>query len=232
VLNALRLLSRKGPVQVLSAAAIAIGEIGEEQDAGALIRMAERFHWPVPASVSYSLARLARRGEIRKRSWQRKLCSLARSREPYVRANVAVALAALGAGPCEHGPDPLRWLDTDHAAAVRASAARWIRAAAGDIPEQKARRALGACAESDPEPAVARACREAAWPALDAEVDVHAYEADGQTLLGFKLVALRLADGTVFVGYTDLNGHLRIRNAPRGAFELEYPGMTPLEPME
>lgn len=234
VLGSLRRMTRKGSVQVLSAAAISIGEIGNERDVDELLRMAERFRWPVPASVSYALARLARRGQIERRSLAGKLCRLARSREPYVRANLAVAMASLGTGACDQGPDPLRWLDLDHASSVRASAARWVRAAAtaGRIPLEKAERALGKCARSDPEPAVARACRRGAWPALDARVDVYAYETDGESLLRFKLVALRLSDGSVFVGYTDLNGHLRIGNAPAGGFELEYPGLTPLEPME
>ena len=234
VLGSLRRMTRKGPVQVLSAAAISIGEIGNERDVDGLLRMAERFRWPVPASASYALARLARRGELVKRSIARKLCRLARSREPYVRANLAVTMASLGAGACDQGPDPLRWLDLEHASAVRASAARWVRAAAvaRRIPLDKAERALRKCADSDPEPAVARACRQRAWPPLDAGVDVYTYKTDGESLLRFKLVALRLSDQSVLVGYTDLNGHLRIGNAPAGGFKLEYPGLTPLEPME
>ena len=76
-----------------------------------------------------------------------------------------------------------------------------------------------------------RACGEPVPPALDSQVDLYAYGTDGETLLRFKLVALRLADGTVFVGYTDINGHLRIANAPRGAVELLDPGSLPLEPL-
>ena len=234
VLGSLRRIARKGPVQVLSAAAISIGETGNQSDVDGLLRMAERFRWPVPASASFALARLARRGELQKLSTARKLCQLARSREPYVRANLAVAMASLGAAACEQGPDPLRWLDLDHAAAVRASAAHWVHASAtaGRIAPEQASRVLGNCARRDPEPAVARVCRHGAPPALDSKVDVYAYQTDGETLLRFKLVALRLSDGSVFVGYTDLNGHLRLRNAPAGGFELEYPGLTPLEPME
>jgi len=61
---------------------------------------------------------------------------------------------------------------------------------------------------------------------LDSEIDLYAFAADGQKVLKNKLIALRLADGTVYIGYTDVNGHIRIRNAPRGGFQLEDPGLT------
>jgi hypothetical protein len=68
-------------------------------------------------------------------------------------------------------------------------------------------------------------------PATPSEpTDVFAYAPDGVTLLRDRLVALRLPDGTTFLGYTDRNGQVRLKGAPRGPFQLEDPALTPLEP--
>ncbi|MFI5307822.1 MAG: hypothetical protein ACHQ53_10740, partial [Polyangiales bacterium] len=62
--------------------------------------------------------------------------------------------------------------------------------------------------------------------------DVYAYASDGVTLLRNALVGLRLADGSAFIGYSDRNGHLRLRAAPQGDFRLEDPSLFALEPAE
>jgi hypothetical protein len=60
--------------------------------------------------------------------------------------------------------------------------------------------------------------------------DIYAYARDGVTLLREAPVALKLEDGAVYLGYTDRNGHLRLPSAPRGAVQIEDPGLVPLEP--
>jgi HEAT repeat protein len=216
-----------------AAAAIALAEIGDERDLAALVKASKRQHWPVPGAAAFSLARMAQRGALRPHAAARALCDLGRSREPYVRANVAAALAALAARPCEEdGPDPLRWLAPEHTPIVRAAAARWTHAAlaAGKLDAAAAQSALARCSATDVEPAVRALCTvPAAVAAVREPADVYAYAPDGTTLLRNRLVALRLADGAVFLGYTDLNGHVRLPRAPRGELRLEQPELMPLE---
>jgi hypothetical protein len=77
---------------------------------------------------------------------------------------------------------------------------------------------------------VAGACLFPQMPGDDQPVDLSARTPDGKTPSAFQLVALRLADGSVFIGYTDLNGQIPIHWAPPGARLLEDPAVTPLEP--
>jgi hypothetical protein len=186
----------------------------------------------VPGAVAYTLARLSQRGALRPHAAARELCQLGRSREPYMRANVAAAMAAFASRPCdEGGPDPLRWLEPEHAPVVRAAAARWAHAAAaaGRLDAAAAADALERCATLDVESSVREACAAPGLPAEAEPTDVYAYATDGVSLLRDRLVALRLADGTVFLGHTDQNGHVRLAHAPRGPIRLEEPGLTPLE---
>jgi hypothetical protein len=62
--------------------------------------------------------------------------------------------------------------------------------------------------------------------------DVYAYAADGVTLLRGRLTALRLTDGTAYLGYADANGHLRLPSAPKGPIRLEDPTQAPLDPVD
>jgi hypothetical protein len=89
---------------------------------------------------------------------------------------------------------------------------------------------LAACSREDNDPSVARACEAPGLPPLDDHADIYAFSADGQTLLRSRPVALLLSDGSVFVGYSDVNGHIRIHRAPSGDLRLEDPGLIPLEP--
>ncbi len=228
----LRYLLDHGSVHEAVAAAAALGETGDQRDVRALIRSTKRLHWPVPGAAAYALARMAQRGVLKPHLSARELCALGRSREPYVRANVAAALAALGAGACDHGPDPLSWLEPEHAPIVRAAAARWAytAAAAGHLDGAKVSFALEACAATDLEPSVRAACAEPPRSARREPTEVYAYGGGGVRLLRETLVALRLADATVFLGYTDANAHLRLPAAPQGELRLEDPGLVPLEP--
>jgi HEAT repeat protein len=231
--GALRHLLRGGTVREAAAAALALAELGDERDVAALVKTARRRHWPVPGAAAYALARFAQRGTLRPHAAARDLCAFGRSREPYVRANVAAAMAALGARPCEEdGPDPLQWLEPEHAPVVRAAAARWAHAAAvaGRLDATAAHEALERCAAFDPESSVREVCAAPELPTGTEPTDVYAYAPDGVALLRDRLVALRLADGTVYLGYSDRNGHVRLERAPRGPLRLEDAALTPLEP--
>jgi hypothetical protein len=215
-----------------TAAATALGELGSGRDAARLVRAAEKSgRWPMPASALYGVVRLARRGVLEKAELQQALCRAGVSKDPYLRANLAVAMAYLGAGACADGPDPLEWLGPRHTSVVRAAAARWAywAAASGELPSEKVQKALLTCYVSDPEPLVAAACLLPQLPRDNQTINVTAYAADRQTPLRFRAVALRQADGSVFLGYTDLNGQLPVRSAPQGALLLEDPFVMPLE---
>jgi HEAT repeat protein len=231
VKNVLRHLIRTARAQVLVAAAASIGESADRRDIDQLIALNKRAHWPVQAAAAYSIARYVRRSGLRRHSLQRKLCSMGRSTDPYLRANVAAAMAAMRASPCpDSGPNPVRWLGREHPEVVRSSAARWAYAAAqaNKLPKNEVNRLLYECSRSEPDPFVAQACQTPELPALDSEIDRYAHTADGRKILKNKLVGLQLADGTVYIGYTDINGHVRIRNAPRGDFQLVDPGLIPI----
>jgi HEAT repeat protein len=229
----LRFLLRSGHRRQLPAAILALGEVGDGNDVPKLLHLALRHPWPVPAATSYALARMARRGAVRGAAIQDQLCKLGASREPYVRANVAAGLAALGARPCpDDGPDPLKWLGSEHAPAVRVAAARWAHAALARerIDATRARSALTRCASGDQEPSVARACREPEPPPNQPAAQFVAHGRDGQGLLRDTLVAVRLADGLVFLAHTDANGELHLPASVRGDVLLEDPATQPLEP--
>ncbi|MEM9192492.1 MAG: HEAT repeat domain-containing protein [Myxococcota bacterium] len=221
------------PRAVRAALVMAIAETGGEADIAFLLDAAEAEPWPTNAAAAFGLQRLAAREVLTLTDDRRsRLCSLAARRQPFLRANIASALAALGAPPCDGGVRPERWLSTRHNTAVRSAAIRWLHAAAeaGRISRDDVNRTLAECAERDLSPEVARICREPAPPPRDDVADVYAYSADGRTLLADRWVALRFADGSVWVAKTDVNGHLRLQRAPRGPLILDDPSSIPLEP--
>ncbi|MBN1652986.1 MAG: HEAT repeat domain-containing protein [Deltaproteobacteria bacterium] len=224
VKNVLRQLIRSSKGPILVAATVSLGEQAEARDTDRFIELSKRAYWPARAAALYALARSLRRSPLQKGSIQRKLCSIDSLTDPYERANFAAAMAAIGAPPCpDNGPNPLAWLGRGQSQVVRASAARWAYAAAeaGRLPNDEVGRALWECSQSEPDPVLAQACRFPRLPELDGEIEITAYSLDRVRILRNKLVAVRLADATVYIGYTDANGHLRIRNAPRGDFQLE-----------
>ena len=227
-LAALREALASRELSLVTSAATALGQHGAREDAARLLDIARTRAWPASAAAAYGLARLARRGLLEPTLHPR-LCELARSRDAFVRANVSTAMAALSAPPCESGA-PLAWLGPRHAGSVRAAAARWLAAAsaAGHVEPARARRELEACIESDPE--TGPVCEDPAMPPLDDVADVYAYSADGRRIRSDDLLALRLSDGSVWVGRTDVLGHVRIEGAPRGPLLLDDPVSTPLEP--
>ena len=218
--------------ELVAAAAAAYGEGARPGDAAALFGVARAGRFPATAAAAFGLARMARRGGLEGDGAVSGLCELASSRDPFVRANAATGLAAVGAPPCPDGADPRDWLEPRHAAAVRAAAYRWIYAAGnrGGIESRAANEALEGCAASDLSTEVTAVCEEPSFPPLDDDAEVYAYSADGERLLVDHLVGLRLADGSVLIARTDANGHLRLGAAPRGALVLDDPTSTPLEP--
>ena len=229
--RALRDAMRVRSVSLTTQAASVLGEHGGPEEAALLLERGPHLPWPASAAAAFALARMARRGVL-DQSATEGLCAMGTSHDPFVRANVAVALAALAAPPCAGGPDPLGWLEPRHAAVVRAAAARWARAAAdaGHLSPGPVQEALLECAADTLAPDVAAVCARPHLPPLDADADVFAYGPDGEHVLGSRLVALRLSDGSVWMTRTDANGHLRLRGAPRGELTLEDPAATPLEP--
>lgn len=225
-LEALRRLAR-----IRAEAAAALGEHGDASDMQRLLRIAQNEPWPVSAAASFSLARMARR-KVFGAAATSAFCRIARSRDPHVRANVAVVLAHLDAPPCPDGPSPVTWLEERNAAAVRSASARWLFASrqAGHVSADAAQEALERCLQTDLAPEVVAACREPSLPPADQEADVYAYGPDGRELLATKWIALRFADGTVLVTHTDANGHLRLASAPRGPLVLDDPTSVALEP--
>jgi len=219
-------------VSLATVVASILGERGTREDGALLLARAPELPWPASAAAAFSLARLARRGQLELGSAHPGLCRLAGSHDPFVRANVAIAMAALAAPACRDGASPLGWLDARHAAVVRAAAARWTHAAreAGHLEPAAASAALDACAAEPLAPDVSLVCARPGLPALDGTADVYAYAPDGVHLWGGRLVALRLSDGTVWITRSDANGHLRLHSAPRGELVLEDPAATPLEP--
>jgi HEAT repeat protein len=226
-------LARQGRTPVRAMAAAALGEHTKGSEVRELLlTLAERAPWPVPPAASFALARLARRGELEAQRARTPLCGLAASHDPYVRANAAIALAALGGLRCPDGPDPAEWLGPRHATVVRVAGVRWLGALASRSSgtATAVRTQLERCIERDLAREVVKACQQPELPPLGAEADLYAYAADGQQLLVDRLLALRLADGSVLVARTDLNGHLRLTHAPRGPLILDDPVSTPLEP--
>lgn len=181
---------------------------------------------PASSAAAFALARLARRGLLATADAPR-LCSLLTQREPYVRANAMIALAALRAG-CPGSPAPVTYLGSVHAEAVREAAARWAFAATPSAPETLD--ALARCASGDPSEHVAATCAEPAMPPLDDVADVTAWDADGRRPLARTLVAVRLADGSALVARTDANAHVLLLGAPRGPLAIDDPLDVPLDP--
>jgi HEAT repeat protein len=209
-----------------------LGEHGGREEAEWLLGRAGTLPWPRSAAASFAIARLGRRGFLEAGDVPA-ICALGRSHDPWVRANLAVALAALGAGACEgDGPDPLRWLEPPRSAVVRAAAARWAHAAAsrGAIDAARVSEALARCARAPLPGPAERACAAPALPPCDDVADIVAWSADGRTVLERTIVALRLADGTVFVTETDDGGRIQLAGVPAGALALDLPGSAPLEP--
>jgi HEAT repeat protein len=190
-------------------AALALAEIGTEHDAEALLRAAERHSWPLPPAAAYALARIAKRGVVKKHTLANVLCRLGRQSNPHVRANAAAGLAALAAPACDSTLTPEAWLDPALPSVVRVAAVRWLQARPElDETSGRTQRLLAECAH-DPEASVAQACRTGIpQPIAGGRLWVRTYASDGFSVQRTRLVALRRPDASVFVGPSDANGEV------------------------
>jgi HEAT repeat protein len=230
--EALRAMAEAGDGDSAIVAWSRLGEHGGHADALWVLERATALRWPCSAAAAFAIARFARRGVLRPEDTSA-ICALGRSHDPWVRANVAIALAALGAAPCDgDGPDPLRWIDPPRSPVVRAAAARWLAAAAsrGATGEAVARAALDRCTQSPLPGPAERACKNPALPPLDDVLDIVAWSADGRPVLERTLVALRLPDDSVLVTATDDAGRVLLAGVPSGPLVLDLPWSLPLEP--
>jgi HEAT repeat protein len=233
----LRYVLDQGGTRAGVAACVALAEVGDERDLGALRRVAQRRSWPLPTAATYAIAKIAIRGQIKPHVAQRALCELGASREPYVRANVAGALAQLNLAACDQGgPDPIAWLASSASPAVRFAAARWTRAAlAGQrIDAKAALAALDTCALKDVDPHVRAVCRgeDLAPSGAASALTVQALPADAQASVPHtsdSLIAVRAPSGLVLLGYTDRKGELNAGRIEPGMVLVESPASAKLE---
>ncbi|HKP55563.1 MAG TPA: HEAT repeat domain-containing protein, partial [Polyangiales bacterium] len=220
----LRFVLQRSSPRAAVAALIALGEVGDQRDAPALLRLAEHAHWPLPAAASYALQRIALRSDVKKRTLERGLCELTQLSDPYARANVLSALAALGGGSC---PDlDLRgWYAAGQPSVLRSAVARWLRVRAqGEGPADAELGHLLSECTADPDPLVRAACSPLPAPGGSQTVDLIAHGRDGETPLRQRLIALRFADGSALVAYTDANARIQLPDVPAGPITLENPG--------
>lgn len=201
-------LHNDGP-RVQECAALALAEVGDERDAGALLQAAGRGIWPLPAAAAYALARIAQRGVAKKHNFARGLCRLRERADLYVQANLVAGLAALGSEGCgsaEELPRLRALLSGPHASALRVAVAQQLQAA--PARDELTLRALASCS-ADPDREVARACarRATVLAAGGGKLDLYAHGPDGAPWRE-RPVALRFESGLVFVGRSDPNGHV------------------------
>jgi hypothetical protein len=146
-----------------------------------------------------------------------------------VRANVALAAARLGLARIDGGPTALDWLGAATPPIVRAAAARWAFAVRDGAEGEQLASALAACASDPTQPALARACAAPALPTETDDADLIAIDSLGQPMPD-RLVAVRLADGSALVTYTDARARVRLESAPAGALSLDAPESAVLVP--
>lgn len=213
--------------EVVLAAYATLAEIGGSSESEAIAARAAGLRFPASAGAAFALARMARRGVARSAAGA--LATLAASHDPHVRANVAVAAARLGLARLDGGTTALDWLGEGAPPLVRSAAARWAFAAREGLDAARVDALLAACGADPLQPALARAC---SMPALGTEtddLDLIAVDANGRPMPG-RLVAVRLADGSALVTYTDARARVHLAGAPVGSVSLDAPESAVLVP--
>src|SRR5690606_37722267 len=126
------------------------------------------------------------------------LCDLLSRREPHVRANVVVALAALGHERCSGRLDAGAWMQAPHQLPVRVAAARSLEGAAAGSPASNAEwsSARAQCLARELAEELLRVCRQAnahtrEGAAPRTALRTYAYAGDERTLLTHRWVVLR-----------------------------------------
>jgi HEAT repeat protein len=216
------------PDAVVATTALAtLAVIGGPEEGRAIAAAAPSLRFPRAAAAAFALAHMARRGVITLADVRAGLMALAASHDPYTRANVAIALAALRA-PLE-GQRPLAWAAPSMPPLVRAAAVRWAHALAEPADAAALAELEAHCAGDPSQPELASVCAQPALPEGRAEAFVVAIGREGAPLAE-RLVALRFADGSALVTYTDARGRVRLSEAPAGRVTLEAPESTVLAP--
>ncbi len=221
----LRFVLQRSAPRAGAAALLALGEVGDQRDVAALVRIARHAHWPLPAVATFALRRFAERADVKKRALERSLCELTDLADPYARANIVAGLAALGGSAC---PDlDLRaWYAAGEPSVVRSAVGRWLRAhalASADTGADPQLASLLARCAGDSDPLVRAACAVQP-PAGVHALDIVAVDGGSEAPLRNRLVALRLPDASAFVGYTDANARVLLARVPNGVVTLENPG--------
>lgn len=244
---------RSGETETAAAAASAMGRAGAlraltDDDVRLLLGATER-PFPIPMAATYALARLASAGRFGVASAgggpataaplhdvvRDALCALLGRREPHVRANVLVALGALGHERCGARLEPAAFMAPPHQLPVRVAAARFLSGAAlaGGPATAEWETARVTCVERELSDELASVCRLTATSTSDAEpvaaLRTFAYAGDERTLLVHRWVVLRFRDGSSFAGFTDLNGYLTLDAPPTTNARLELPESMPLD---
>ncbi|MBX7195455.1 MAG: hypothetical protein K1X94_25595, partial [Sandaracinaceae bacterium] len=170
-----------------------------------------------PRSVvrSYALLVAARRGELGAEAVPA-LCAMATRREPSVRANAGLALAALGAR-CE-GLEPSSWIARARSVSVELAGARWcsIETSPPLCDARVLSSAVARCLETASDPALHDACEALAHhrlPDLDtstAPIDLTVV-GDRERPEARRLVTLRFRDGSAITLPTDGAGRIALR---------------------
>lgn len=212
--------------RVALAAYATLAEIGGAAEAGEIARRVSGLRFPANAAAAFALARMAGRDvsvDVPA------LGTLAEAHDPYVRADVAIAAAHAHVASLGEGRAALDWLGVATSPLVRAAAARWAFATRDAAAAARVDEALAACASDPTQPPLARACASPAFSDETADADVVALDASGHVMPS-RLVALRLADGSALVTYTDARGRVRLEAAPAGPFSLDAPESAVLVP--
>lgn len=243
-----------GETETAAAAASAMSRAGAlraltDDDVRLLLAATER-PFPIPMAATFALARLAQSGRLAagaptgplSTQARSTLCELLTRREPHVRANVLVALGALGHDRCGSRLDASALMVAPHPLPVRAAAARFLSGAAlaGGPAAAEWQAARIGCIERELSEELSAFCRRvAASPAEGSAgsaegsampaLRTFAYAGDERTLLVHRWVVLRFEDGSAFAGFTDLNGFLTLEAPPTPNARLELPESMPLD---
>ena len=213
--------------RVTCAALATLSVIGDAAAVDRIAALASSMRFPENAAASFALARIAARG-VRSDAMVTALAALAVSHDPYVRANVALATTHLGLSSIG-AVSPIDWLAETAHPIVRAAAARWAFAVRASVDGARVDALLASCAAHPTQPSLARACSAPAIGSDVADVDLVAVDAASMPMPD-RLVALRLADGSALVTYTDARGRVRLPDAPAGFLSLDAPESAVLVP--
>jgi HEAT repeat protein len=183
----------------------------------------EELRFPHSVARSFALLEAARRGTLAEDA-RPVLCTLASRREPGVRANAGLALAALGAR-CE-GIEPALWIAHARSVAVQLAGARWCasldtRGEGLRCEPRRLAQAASQCLDTAVDPALVRACTALSRPAAATSAWTAAPERDALldlTVVGRagrpeprRLVSIRFEDGATLVVPTDDAGRIALR---------------------